>query len=135
MGLQYSPNGKRLVTGSFDEEIRQWNSETGKPIGKPFKGPKTELLKAVSYSPDGKIIAIGGWYGDPSVHLLDAETGEKVKKLYGHDEGIFELVFTPNGKNIGMKLILNFKNYSISFIYYYILSFREKSYVYINLTF
>ena len=38
MSAAFSPDGKRIVTASWDKTARLWDAETGKPIGEPLKG-------------------------------------------------------------------------------------------------
>ena len=33
----FSPDGKRIVTASWDKTARLWDAETGKPIGEPLR--------------------------------------------------------------------------------------------------
>ena len=34
--VTFSPNGKRIVSGSGDTTVRMWDTETGKPVGESF---------------------------------------------------------------------------------------------------
>ena len=36
----FSPDGKRIVTASYDKTARVWDAATGQPIGEPLKGQK-----------------------------------------------------------------------------------------------
>jgi hypothetical protein len=60
------PDGRRLVTAQFDGTLREWNSQTGEPIGAPLTGHQG-TVGAVVYSPDGHRIASGG--ADKTVRL------------------------------------------------------------------
>src|SRR3954471_14724808 len=55
--VAWSPDGKTLVTGGFDNTVRLWDADTRKEI-KTFKG-HANLVLAVAPSPDGKRILSG----------------------------------------------------------------------------
>ena len=50
--VSYSPDGTRIVSGSYDGTLRQWDAVTGKHVGKPLRG-HSSMVGSVSYSPDG----------------------------------------------------------------------------------
>jgi WD40 repeat protein len=66
---EFSPDGKRIVTGSFDETAKVWDAATGEEtltlIG------HSKYVKSAAFSPDGKrIVTCSGdetakvWYSD-----------------------------------------------------------------------
>src|SRR6202035_2476509 len=78
----FSPDGKRIASGSFDMTIRIWNAETGDLISAPFKG-HNDGIGSVAFSPDGKHIASGSY--DATIRIWDGETGDLVlPPLEGH---------------------------------------------------
>jgi WD40 repeat protein len=52
----------------------------------------------VTVSPDGKNIATAGY--DGIVRIVNAESGERLRKLEGHIGSIFSVAFSPDGKRI-----------------------------------
>ena len=50
--VSLSPDGTRIVSGSFDKTVRVWNTGTGQDVGGPFKG-HTDKVNTVVFSPDG----------------------------------------------------------------------------------
>ena len=36
--VAFSPDGKRIVSGSDDNTVRLWDADTGQPIGQPMTG-------------------------------------------------------------------------------------------------
>jgi WD40 repeat protein len=79
--LQFSADGKKLVTGSADKFVRLVNLEDGKVI-RSFEGHTHHVL-GVSLKKDGKAIASAG--ADNSLKFWDAETGERRKQAAAAD--------------------------------------------------
>src|SRR6516165_7674839 len=76
----YSPDGKRVLTGSNDNTARLWDTAAGEAVA-TLKG-HTAFVRAVALSPDGKRVLTGSW--DNTARLWDAATGEAVATLRGH---------------------------------------------------
>jgi WD40 repeat protein len=57
--VSFSPDGKTLVSGSYDNTIKLWNVETGKEI-RTLKGHDNSV-NSVNFSPDGKTLVSGSW--------------------------------------------------------------------------
>jgi len=55
-------------------------------------------VQAVAYSPDGKLIALGG--SNPEVRLYDAKEAKRVAVLKGHEGAIFTLSFNPRTNQV-----------------------------------
>ena len=55
-------------------------------------------VHAVAYSPDGKLLAIGG--AGPEVRIHDAAEGKRLATLKGHEGAIFALAFHPSTNQI-----------------------------------
>ena len=56
--IAFSPDGKRIVSGSFDCTVRVWDVETGMLVAGPFKG-HTDWVSSVAFSPDGSRVISG----------------------------------------------------------------------------
>src|SRR5882757_5087692 len=96
--VSYSPNGTRVVTGSYDNTIRIWDAESGAVIGEPLTGHTSAVL-SISYSPDGHHIISGSY--DCTIRIWDAKTGVAVgNPLEGHTGEVSSVAYSPDGRHI-----------------------------------
>ncbi|MCP3063996.1 WD40 repeat domain-containing protein [Myxococcus sp. K38C18041901] len=93
-GIAWSPDGKRLASGSRDHDARVWDVETGEQLH--AFGRQEGQVTSVAFSPDGALLAVGnlGW----RIHLYDLDTGEKVTTLKGHQQSVLSVTFHPSGR-------------------------------------
>jgi WD40 repeat protein len=69
--VSFSPDGKTLATGSYDNTIKLWDVETGQQI-RTLTGHNS-YVTSVSFSSDGKTLATGS--GDDTIKLWNGEYG------------------------------------------------------------
>jgi WD40 repeat protein/class 3 adenylate cyclase len=98
--LAFSPRGNELLTGSTDGTARIWDMRPQGsrdaltiPGQSGFKG-----ALSVGYSPDGRMMAIGGG-GSPSAALWDAATGRRMRILRNKGD-VYATAFSPNGRRV-----------------------------------
>jgi hypothetical protein len=65
---QFSPDGQRVVTASYDNTARLWDAATGKPIGEPMKHESSVM--SAQFSPDGQRVVTAS--EDKTARLWDA---------------------------------------------------------------
>src|SRR5258706_13039020 len=98
MSVIYSPNGARVVTGSYDKTIRIWDAESGATVGEPLTGHNGTVY-SVAYSPDGQHIISGS--SDRTIRIWDAKTGAPVgNPLMGHTNWVQSVAYSPDGRHI-----------------------------------
>jgi len=58
----------------------------------------TRSVAQVAFSPDGRLLASGGW--DETGRLWDVSAGRAVARLSGHTDWVLAVGFTPDGKTL-----------------------------------
>ena len=94
--LDFSPDGKKIVTASYDETLRVWDWAANKVLLE-CKGHKGTVWSVV-FSPDGKRVASSG--EDRLIRLWDAKSGKLLRTFSGHALNIWKVRFSPDGKTI-----------------------------------
>jgi WD40 repeat protein len=57
-------------------------------------------ITALAISPDGRLLASGSGYADPTIRVWDAVTGRPLARLEGHTGWVSKLVFTKDGTRL-----------------------------------
>jgi WD40 repeat protein len=91
--VAFSPDGRRVLTGSWDETAILWDTERGEKL-RTFQG-HTSSVMSVAFSPDGRRVLTGSW--DGTTRLWDAESGQELCQLISLDAGAEWLVVSPGG--------------------------------------
>jgi len=92
--VAFSPDGKRVVSGSKDKTLKVWDAATGKEI-LTLKGHPSGV-KDVAFSSDGKRIVSADHY---RAIVWDAATGEDTLTLKWRP-GLLCVAFSPDGRYI-----------------------------------
>ncbi|HEX3998170.1 MAG TPA: protein kinase [Pirellulales bacterium] len=95
---RFSPDGTRIVTGSWDNSAKIWNVKTGhaelKLVG--HRG----YVNSAEFSPDDK----GKWVltasDDGTARIWDAQTGKCLREFKGHQANVTSATFSPDGKYV-----------------------------------
>ncbi|KAG9092618.1 hypothetical protein FS749_015567 [Ceratobasidium sp. UAMH 11750] len=94
----FSPNGRRIATGSPDGTVGVWDAETGTALLEPIRG-HSGGVQSIAFSHDSRHIVSGAL--DRSVRVWDAETGVALLgPLQGHSDRVRSVAFSPNGHRI-----------------------------------
>ena len=97
--IAWSPDGKRIVSGSMDRTVRVWDCQKHELAFTVAR--HHQPVYAVAWSPDGKTIASAG--DDMEIYLSDSSTGEQVS-VFGHVGGesatVRSLAWDPHSKKL-----------------------------------
>jgi hypothetical protein len=92
----FSPDGRRVVTGSRQGTARVWDAATGAPVTPLLKHSRGQIH--VAFSPDGRRLATGG--GAYDARLWDAATGESLGPPLRHRAWVHHVAFSPDGHRL-----------------------------------
>jgi WD40 repeat protein len=95
-GVAFSPDGKTLLTASWDGTARLWEVTTGKEI-RQFLG-HTGTVFGAAFSPDGKYVITSG--ADRTARLWDVQSSLELRRFAGHTDDVRDVVFSPDGKTV-----------------------------------
>ncbi|MFN6568517.1 NB-ARC domain-containing protein [Dendronalium sp. ChiSLP03b] len=112
-----TPDGKHLISGSFDGVLKIWNLSTGEEVctltahngsvdlDEEYNVDLDDLdeeynyiVNAVTVTPDGKHLISGSQ--DNTLKIWNLETWEKVCTLYGHSSSVNAVAVTLDSKHL-----------------------------------
>ena len=91
--LAFTQDGKTLASGSEDETVLLWNTESGTKQA-TLRGHE-EVVTTVTFSVDGKTVASGD--ANKIIKVWDVKTKRERATLRGHKNTINALTFAPEG--------------------------------------
>jgi WD40 repeat protein len=92
----FSPDGRRLVTASYDRTAKIWDAASGREE-LTFTGHSAQLLFA-AFSPDGSRVVTCS--KDHTARVWDAASGRTLAVLRGHQHPVNGVAFSPKGTRI-----------------------------------
>jgi len=94
--VDFSPDGRRVLTASNDDLAILWDAETGRTL-RTFAGHVNGLIFA-HFTPDGTRIVTGA--GDSTAALWDPNSGEKLRTFNAHQNWVWDVCFSPDGRQM-----------------------------------
>jgi WD40 repeat protein len=92
-----SPDGSRVLSGSWDKTNKLWDAATGALI-RTFEG-HSGAVNSVAFSPDGARVLSGR--SDSTIKLWDTATGVLIRTFDGHSSRVIAVAFSPDGTRVG----------------------------------
>jgi WD40 repeat protein len=105
-GVAFSPDGKTIATAPSVDIVQWWSVDKDQSRPIPYRTLFSQV-RAMAFSPDGKILAVGGGSGEETsglVTLWNAETHQLLaKQIRGHEGvgiDVTSLAFSPANNRI-----------------------------------
>ena len=105
--MDVDSQGRFALTASEDKTARIWDLSDGRllrTLRPPIGAGNDGRLFAAAITPDGELVAIGGWSADNDVYVLDRASGAMVQRITGLPNTITHLSFSPNGQMLAIGL-------------------------------
>ncbi len=104
--------GRWLVTASDDKTARVWDLANGGRLAAVLRVPVGEgnegKLYAVALSPDGALVALGGFTGsagtEAAIYLFERAGGRLLQRLGGLPNAVLHLAFSADGHRLAAAL-------------------------------
>ena len=94
---EFSPDDTRIVSASHDNTIRIWDVKTGRQLVS-FMVDYVNAANHASFRLDGKYVVSTCW--DGTIRVWNPKTGKQVCKPIVDKDGVYEAVFSPDGRYI-----------------------------------
>ncbi len=100
-GVAFSPDGRRLVSGSWDRTVKFWEVSTGEELG--AIASKMKEVQALAFSRDGHFMATEN--SSDITALRDSGTGQEIRSLATDKplgalgtNWVYSIAFSPDGR-------------------------------------
>ena len=123
--VSFSPNGTLLASGAWDGIVKVWDVATQQNIATLVAFDHTLLtglfsgwFTPVTFSPDGTLLAYGALditKQESTIQLWDVATQQNIATIQTHTfDGIASIDFSPDGKKIVSKTLVDIKLWDVT---------------------
>ncbi|MBU53812.1 MAG: hypothetical protein CL920_34380, partial [Deltaproteobacteria bacterium] len=95
-GCSWSPDGKFVLSASWDKTLKIWDADSGKEL-QTLTG-HSSWVNGCSWSPDGKRILSAS--DDETLKIWDADSGKEFQTLTEHGDSVLGCSWSPDGRFI-----------------------------------
>ncbi len=92
--IEFSPDGKSIVTAAYDRLVKLWNPETGVEVS--TLKDHSDAVYGVSFSPNGKLLASAA--ADRTVKVWDVSSGRRLYTLGEPTDWVYAVAWSPDGQ-------------------------------------
>jgi hypothetical protein len=100
-GIAFSPDGKRLASGSWDRTVKFWEVASGEPLN--TVAHKVKEIQSLAFSPDGRWLATEN--SSNTATLRDSSTGQEIRSFPNDrplaalgSNWVYSIAFSPDGR-------------------------------------
>jgi hypothetical protein len=93
--LAVSPDGRQLLTASFDKTLRLWDVASGREV-RQWVGHGGQWVHGVAFLSDGRRALSGGF--DRGVFLWDLKFDRMIRSYSGHEQRVWDVVVSGDDR-------------------------------------
>jgi WD40 repeat protein len=108
--IEFSPNGKQIVTTSRDHTAQLWDTTTGKKIGAPLQ--HSDWVLHATFSPEGNRVATASQ--DKTVKIWETRTGRMMARPLAHPSPVRLVRFSPDGGSIATAFVNSARRWDLA---------------------
>lgn len=94
--VQYSPDGRYIISASFDKNLKLWDGYTGAFIAS-FRGHVASVYQ-IAWAPDSRLFVSGS--KDSTMKVWDIKTKKLMFDLPGHADEVYGVDWSPDGLKV-----------------------------------
>ena len=98
--LAFTPDGRRVLTGSDDRTMRLWDLDTGQEVRR-IEGGESNFVAIALFHDGRRAASVGNTFGAHGLLLWDLDTGKETKRLEPKEKHLYgTLALSGDGKRL-----------------------------------